>query len=244
MSYQYKIIVNNKSFYKEFEITDDIERIKLGTTSACEFRLNQDYFFEELELILDKEDTWRLTCPDQFYISRGDVRKLFYTDLHHGDLFSVHYSESDEFAFQMRFLIDFEAEVPKYGWYIDLNETSHIIVGDSGKADIELESEFGKLTSVIIEKTNQEVYITEKSSKLGVLVNGKRIEKTKKLENCDFISVADFFGYYKNDRLYFCHKNIRTNGVKKYVDSLTVGTTYPKFVRNTRIKVKQDETPY
>ena len=43
MSYQYKIIVNNKSFYKEFEITDDIERIKLGTTSACEFRLNQDY---------------------------------------------------------------------------------------------------------------------------------------------------------------------------------------------------------
>nr|WP_278416181.1 type VII secretion protein EssC [Mediterraneibacter faecis] len=243
MSYQYKIIVNNKSFYKEFEITDDIERIKLGTTSACEFRLNQDYFFEELELILDKEDTWRLTCPDQFYISRGDVRKLFYTDLHHGDLFSVHYSESDEFAFQMRFLIDFEAEVPQYDWYIDLNETPHIIVGDSGKADIELESEFGKSTSVIIEKTNQEVYITEKSSKLGVLVNGKRIEKTKKLENCDFISVADFFGYYKNDRLYFCHKNIRTNGVKKYVDSLTVGTTYPKFVRNTRIKVKQDETP-
>ena len=56
MSYQYIIIVNNKSFYKEFEITDDIERIKLGTTSACEFRLNQDYFFEELELILDKEE--------------------------------------------------------------------------------------------------------------------------------------------------------------------------------------------
>lgn len=243
MSYQYKIIVNNESFYKEFEITDDIERIKLGTTSACEFRLNQDCFFEELELILDKEDTWRLTCPDQFYISRGDVRKLFYTDLHHGDLFSVHYSESDEFAFQMRFLIDFEAEVPKYGWYIDLNETPHIIVGDSGKADIELESEFGKATSVIIEKTNQEVHITEKSSKLGVLVNGKKIEKTKKMENCDFISVADFFGYYKNDRLYFCHKNIRTNNIKKYAEHLTVATSYPKFIRNTRIKAKYDKTP-
>lgn len=163
--------------------------------------------------------------------------------MHHGDLFSVHYSESDEFAFQMRFLIDFEAEVPKYGWYIDLNETPHIIVGDSGKADIELESEFGKATSVIIEKTNQEVHITEKSSKLGVLVNGKKIEKTKKMENCDFISVADFFGYYKNDRLYFCHKNIRTNNIKKYAEHLTVATSYPKFIRNTRIKAKYDKTP-
>lgn len=243
MSYQYKIIVNNKSFYKEFEIVSDIEQVKLGTTSACEFRLNSDYLFEEFEIIFDKQGTWRLTCPEQLYISRGDVRKLLYTDLCHGDLFSVYYSESDEFAFQIRFLIDFEAEVPKYEWYINMDETPCITVGDASGANIELESEFGKSTVVYIEKTKQGVMVKEKSSRLGVIVNGKRIEKSTILKDYDFVSVADFFGYYKGGRLYFCHKNIRINNIKKYAVHLALGTTYPKFVRNTRIKVKYDETP-
>lgn len=243
MSYQYKLIVSNKSFYKEFEIISGIEHVKLGTTSACEFRLNSDYFFEELEIILDKQDTWRLTCPDELYISRGDIRKLFYTDLYHGDLFSVYYSESSEFAFQIRFLIDFESEVPKYNWYINMNEIPQIMIGDMSAADIELQSEFGKSTAVILEKTEQGVIVTEKSSRLGVVVNGKKIEKTEILKDCDFISVADFFGYYKNNKLYFSHKNIRTNNLKKRADYLAFATSYPKFVRNTRIKVKYDETP-
>ena len=243
MDYQYKIIVNNQSFYKEYEISSDTETVKLGTTSACEFRLNPEYFFGNLEILIDHQGEWRLTCPDELYISRGDIRKLFYTNLKHGDLFSVYYSESGEFAFQIRFLIDFEAEIPKYDWYIDLEENPRIVIGDRREANIELESDFGKNTQVVIEKRNNDVLLIEKKSQLGVNVNGKRITETVSLKDYDFISVADFFGYYKKKKLYFCHKNLRINNISKYSDPLTRETTYPKFVRNTRIKVERDTTP-
>lgn len=243
MNYQHKLIVNNQSFYKEYEISAEMEHVKLGTTSACEFRLNPDNFFGDLEIIMDKQEGWRLTCPDRMYISRGDVRKLFYTDLEHGDLFSVFYSESGEFAFQIRFLIDFEAEIPKYDWHIDFKETSKVTIGDRGGSNIELESDFGKDTQVILEKTGQGVVVTEIRSQLGVNVNGRKITGQRILKDFDFISVANFFGYYKEDKLFFCHRNIRTSNLKKYGDPLLAWTTYPKFVRNTRIKVKCDETP-
>ena len=38
-----------------------------------------------------------------------------------------------------------------------------------------------------------------------------------------------------------CHDNIQTNNIKKYNDRIAT-TEYPKFVRNTRIKIKNDET--
>lgn len=37
MDYQYKIIVSNRTVYKEFEIAAGVENVRLGTTSSCEF---------------------------------------------------------------------------------------------------------------------------------------------------------------------------------------------------------------
>ena len=56
MDYQYKIIVRNRSVYKEFEISADMERVRLGTTSVCEFRLNPDAFFGSIEMDLEKKN--------------------------------------------------------------------------------------------------------------------------------------------------------------------------------------------
>ena len=94
MELQYKLIVSNRSVYKEFEITAEMQEIILGTTSACEFRLNPDDFFTTIELkVLKKEKTCVLECGDNIYISKGDLRKLLSTELIHGDVFSVCYEE-------------------------------------------------------------------------------------------------------------------------------------------------------
>lgn len=45
MEYQYKVIISNRTVYKEFEIQPDMDRVKLGTGSSCEFRLNPEAFF-------------------------------------------------------------------------------------------------------------------------------------------------------------------------------------------------------
>ena len=45
MQYQYKVIVKGKNLYREFELPSDMMNVKLGTTPACEFRLNAERFF-------------------------------------------------------------------------------------------------------------------------------------------------------------------------------------------------------
>ena len=64
MDFQYKLIVGNQTFYKEFEIPAELERVKLGSTSNCEFRLNSDFFFEDIEISLEKKENWNILCSD------------------------------------------------------------------------------------------------------------------------------------------------------------------------------------
>ena len=78
MDFQYKLIVGNQTFYKEFEIPAELERVKLGSTSNCEFRLNSDFFFEDIEISLEKKENWNILCSDNLYISRGDLNMLAY----------------------------------------------------------------------------------------------------------------------------------------------------------------------
>ena len=59
MDYQYKIIVSNRTVYKEFEIAAGVENVRLGTTSSCEFRLNPETFFSEVTC--GKYIPWRST---------------------------------------------------------------------------------------------------------------------------------------------------------------------------------------
>lgn len=89
MDFQYKLIVGNQTFYKEFEIPAELERVKLGSTSNCEFRLNSDFFFEDIEISLEKKENWNILCSDNLYISRGDVRKLLFSELTHDDVVNI-----------------------------------------------------------------------------------------------------------------------------------------------------------
>lgn len=54
MEYQYKVIISNRTVYKEFEIQPDMDRVKLGTGSSCEFRLNPEAFLPESKWSLEK----------------------------------------------------------------------------------------------------------------------------------------------------------------------------------------------
>ena len=241
MDYQYKVIVSNQAFYKEFEIPADLERVKLGTTSNCEFRLNPDFFFEEIEIGFEKKEEWNILCNDNLYISRGDIRKLLFTELKHGDVLNICYSGSGEAAFELRFLIDFGSDGTNYSLKIDLNRIPELIIGDTYSANIELSTEYSKNTSVAIKQTASGVCLIEKSALYGTYVNGKRIEGRAFLNDYDFISVADFSAFYKEKQLYFSKTNIRLNGIGDLVEQVDISEKYPLFIRNTRAKGIIDE---
>lgn len=243
MDYQYKLIVRNQTFYKEFEIPTDLEKVKLGTTSNCEFRLNPDFFFENIEIGFEKKDQWNILCNDNLYISRGDIRKLLYCDIQHGDILNIYYSNSGEAAFELRFLIDFGSDGTDYSLKIDLTQMQELSIGDTSDSNIELSTEYGRNTSVLIKQTASGVCLIEKASLYGTYVNGKRIDKSVVLNDYDFISVADFSAYYKEKKLYFSKTNIRLNGIGDLVIQIERDPLYPMFVRNTRVKSRCEETP-
>lgn len=169
MDFQYKLIVGNQTFYKEFEIPAELERVKLGSTSNCEFRLNSDFFFEDIEISLEKKENWNILCSDNLYISRGDVRKLLFSELTHDDVVNICYVNSGEVAFEIRFLIDFGSDGTDYSLKIDLSQISELSIGDKSGANIELSTEYGKihlyrLYKQIINRTDR------KASKYGTYV--------------------------------------------------------------------------
>ncbi|MEE1057344.1 MAG: type VII secretion protein EssC [Acutalibacteraceae bacterium] len=241
MDFQYKLIVSNQAFYKEFEIPADLERVKLGSTSNCEFRLDSDFFFEDIEISLEKKGNWSIFCSDNLYVNRGDVRKLLISELTHDDVVKICYENSREVAFEIRFLIDFGADGTDYSLKANLSQISELSIGDKSGVNIELSTEYGKDTLVSIVRTNNGMELIEKTSKYGTYVNGKKINKKAVLKDFDFISVADFSAYYKDNQLYFSKKNIRLNGIGQIVEQVDIGGEYPMFIRNTRAKSELEE---
>ena len=100
MGNQYKIIISSKNIYKEFELPEDENTVRVGTGFQCSLRLHRDLFFETVELDFVKNGQgWAVSCPENLYLSVKDVRKLRSWQLVHGDELSVRYQSSDEELF-------------------------------------------------------------------------------------------------------------------------------------------------
>ncbi len=237
MNYQYKVIVSNKNIYREFLITSDMDSVKLGTAHGCEFRLNQSDYFDVIELEFQKrEETWELLCGNTVYLSRGDMRKLLYTDLAHGDDILVHYAGTGEFVFEVRFMIDFEAVVPHFNWKVSLNHEKEYLIGTDNTCDIVICSTYSQDSRIELERRTNGWYLIEKKSSIGVYHNGRRILTQEKLSDYDFFSIEEFTFFYLNEEIYFDKKGIESSKNAKEVETQTSGFAYPLFNRSTRLK--------
>lgn len=238
MEYQHKIIVSNRTIYKEFGIQSNIEKVKLGTISSCEFRLNPEVFFNDIEIEFQKKHgIWSIECSDGLYFSRGDMRKLMSIELEHGNVISVRYETTGNEAFEIRFLIDFEAKIPNYNWYVDLED--YLEISTDAGADIVINSQFSSQNNVIISKNGNNYFLEEKVSEYGVYLNGQKISQRTKLSDHDFFSIEEFSFYYKDNKIFFDKNNLLVADNK--VKELNVHTNnfkYPLFNRNTRIRKK------
>lgn len=242
MDYQYKVIVSNRNIYKEFEIPADMERVRLGTTSVCEFRLNPDAFFDSIEMEFEKKNSqWEIASTDTAYISRGDMRKLLSTELKHGDILSVRYALSGDEVFEIRFMIDFEAKVPDYNWFVDLSQKQVFRIGNDSTCDLVFASQFTGGNSVCLKNTGAEIIVEEEKSEFGTLINGKRIEKPEVLKEHDFLSIENFTIYYKNKCVFFDKEDVQANSIPIKEVEKDGSFNYPLFIRNTRVKEKIDE---
>lgn len=236
MKNRYKIIISNKNLYKEFELPTDKKEIKVGTNVGCDLRLHRDWFFEQIEFTIAKnEETWSLFCSNNIYVSVGDSRKLMTIHLKHGDTFLVKYQESDNEIFTVEFLIDFDNSEKKYERAIDVSGIENIKIGSDASNQIKLNSSYIKNDLVELQHTTKGYDLCIRQTTYGVYHNGSKVTGACALMNGDFFSISDFVFYYKDNVLWTeIKEGLGVNGLS-YVDYPNPNN-YPKFSRNTRIR--------
>lgn len=239
METQYKIIITNSNLYKEIELTSLMSKLKIGTGTECDVRLRPDLFFDSISLELIKSaEGWNVICSDNVYISLGDIRKLFTKYLQHGDEFEIRYQNGDTCAFHMFFSIDFDYVEKEYDVCVDIADKKYLKIGGISSADIELKSEYVKDDFFEVKKQESDFVLLKDTSRYGVYLNGKKIERSEVLHKNDFISLADFKFCFDDGKLYVAgNENIRFNNLQTvYAGNSKSQHIYPKFNRSTRVR--------
>lgn len=236
MNLRYKIILSNNNFYKEIELTEDLQQIKVGTGVDCDVRLRKELFFGQVELVFARNnEAWSVMCSDNLYLTAGDIRKFATKKLNHGDVLEVKYQESDNFVFSLDFIIDFDQR-KKYERAFDISGKASVSIGNNKECDIYISSEYISGDSIVITRNKGLFILSVNQTSYGVYINGSRAKTGDALRNGDFLSISDFFFYLKNDRLWAeIRADVAVKGLA-YMDYPECNH-YPKFTRNARVKI-------
>lgn len=238
MENRYRVILSGQGIYKEAELTPEIEKLNIGTEQDCEVRLRKELFFESVVLSFRKNsEKWCVGCSDNLYLSTGasDVRKLMTSELVHGTNLEVKYQESDNLLFRIEFRLDFDNEKRKYERLINISDHSTIRIGSDSGSDIFLRSEYAKNEVVNLMRVREGMMLQIVQTVYGVYHDGKMAEMQELIRNGDFFSVADYFFYYKNGRLWTEARNDMILRALNFRDHI-IENEYPRFKRNTRIR--------
>lgn len=143
MKSRYRVTISNKNIYKEIELSPDMEQVTIGTVSEVDVRLRKELFFGKILLTFTRtENNWSVVCSDNLYFNLGDVRKLVSLQLKHGSEMKVCYQDSDNEAFSLSFLIDFDYEKKDYYRKINISGKNEIIIGGKEDANIVMSNEY------------------------------------------------------------------------------------------------------
>lgn len=235
---RYRLILSGNNFYREIEISPDIQMLRIGTGIESDVRLNKEHFFEEFELVLTKKENWAIICSDNLYLSQGDARKLLTMELSHGGNASICYQSTGIELFNIELLIDFDYEKKKYDLAIDLSNQASVKIGGANGCNIRVKDDYIGVDSISINRTEKGYVVIDGNTKYGLRVNGIRISEPTLLEENDFISIAAFGMCIKGNDLY-CDKDkiqelVSVNGHS--VELSKNELEYPLFNRNPRIK--------
>ncbi len=233
---RYKIILSSNTIYKEIELAPESQQVKVGTGVDCDIRLRKELFFGNIELLFVKNDNvWSIHCSDNLYLTVGDVRKLMTKNLVHGDVLEIKYQDSDNLVFTMDFLIDFDDGKKKYERIIDVSGVTSFTIGAPSACNIAIAGEYVKDDALLLNKKNDGFVIDIKNTTYGVYINGKKAKSKDVIKDGDFLSVSDFFFYFKDNKIWTQIRDDLVVNSLNYIDRAEQNS-YPKFNRNTRVQ--------
>ena len=239
MENRYKLLLYNKTIYKEIELAPECKRLSAGTYYDDDVRLKKEMFFEDFFIVISKnESQWELECSSNIYIDSGDIRKQLHTVVRHGSQVSLRYQKSDSEFIKVVFLIDFDYENKKYDCAISVPAGTSFSIGAATNCNISLQSDYVISDYVSAYSSNNELRLCIHDTTYGVYLNGLKAESTITLHDYDFFSIANYYFYFKDNILYTDYdRSVMINGLSYSREKKKSIFDYPKFNRNTRIQV-------
>lgn len=234
---RYKITLSSNTVYKEIELAPDAQQVKVGTGVDCDIRLRKELFFGQIELLFVKTGKeWSVHCSDNLYLTVGDIRKLMTKNLVHGDVLEIKYQESDNLVFTMDFLIDFDDGKKKYERIIDVSGTTSLTIGAPTNCNISIGGEYVKDDALVLNKKSEGFVIDIQKTTYGVYINGKKAKNKDIIKDGDFLSISDYFFYFKDNKIWTQIRSDMVVNSLNYIDR-PEQNSYPKFNRNTRVQI-------
>lgn len=234
---RYKVVISSRNIYREFDLLPEVPHIKVGTETNCDVRLHKDLFFEKIELsFVQNNGVWSVVCSDNLYLDIGDVRKLLTKQLTHGDVFKVKYQNSNNDVFSMEFLIDFDNGQRKYERAIDISSCPVVRIGVDNSSQVIISSQYVKNDLIELQHSAEGYVLKVYQTTYGVYHNGTKTLGDCIIQNGDFFSISDFIFYCKDGVLWTeIRDGLYVNGLR--VEDYPNQNNYPKFSRNTRVKL-------
>ncbi|PID82957.1 MAG: type VII secretion protein EssC [Clostridiales bacterium] len=233
---EYKIIISSRTLYKEIELPKTVNNLRVGTNTDCEVRLRKDLFFGDINLLFVNDGVnWLLYCSDNLFITPDDTIKLMSTKLKINEILKLKYQDSNNEVFSLEFTFNFDDSQNKYERQIDISNINKIKIGGLQDSDIIILNRLVKNDSIVIFKELNNYKLNIKYTTFGVFVNGEKVENEFEFKNGDFLSIYDYFFYFKDGIIFTdIRKDIEIQNLS-FIDE-RIPEDYPKFNRNTRIK--------
>lgn len=239
MENMYKLTLYSRNIFKEIELSSDVKQISIGTFYDNNIRLKKELFLEDFSIMATRleDHSWELEGSPNVYFYLGDIRKMLRLPLKHGDDFGLRYQGSDGDFLRVSFSIDFDIAKRKFQDRISLEGISVLKIGSAPESDIILTDEYAAGDSIRLSHKGKELTLEVKKTRYGVYLNGVLSGKKTSVKDCDFISVAGYQFYYKDNCLYTdVNHTIRLNRVSGSKIETDSCFEYPMFNRSSRIE--------
>jgi hypothetical protein len=201
---RYILTVQSSSIFKEVDVSKDTPLIKIGVLQDCGVRLKRELFPVPVCVTLKFDGgEWRVSCNAGLHISSRILKDRGEVVIRHGDILNVHDNRDKAVLLTLSFSYDFTAGAIDFDTIIDIRGVNRFIIGGAPNAQIKLGGPFVGSEYITLTHGNGDgMTLDATHAPNSATLNGIRVFADEQVGEYDFIGLADYSFYFKNQVLY------------------------------------------
>ncbi len=236
----YKLSIFGSRIHKDIIISEEIEKLSIGTYKDCQFYLKRKRFFSDFKILVNRQGgSFIVSCEGPVYFvseSKPEIKEEL-TVLIPGERKELRYRESNITFLYLDFSFEFGNIQENYNYCIETPVGGNYVIGNTSVSDIYIDDALLEQNYIVYSHLNNDLYeIDSSNSKYGVCVNGVFISEPRiRLANKSFFSLGEHIFYIDGDRLRTSSTSSITTRLTSRVERESNNCLeYPRFIRSVR----------